>query len=218
MKRTVACMLLLSLCLGLCACGAAAPDPTPTPEPTPNPAELLCEKYAPVIDALEAGDYDGAIAAVTAMKPVPPVTEVQITLDNLWDYFEIREVPIEQTDAHGNLVYLWIDYLLTLKDGYELADLTKYQTGVAVAYEYDGVSYEYDTPCEIDFEAFTCSRAPSSTSIMYHSETVHYPDSYLHYSKIANNPVDQSNGGAYIFVFENLEFLSADGTLYLVGK
>ena len=106
MKKVIATILILSLTLPLCACGASASEPTP--EPTPNPAEVLYEKYAGIIDALEAEDYDGAIAQISEMKPAPEIIEVTITPENILDYFDFEEgSDVLERDAEGNITSFW---------------------------------------------------------------------------------------------------------------
>ncbi len=89
------------------------------------------------------------------MRPAPEVTEVEITMDNPWDYFELVENRQEQTDANGNMTRLYITYTLSLKNGYELADQNEYTTDVAIGYEYDKIELHYRNPSFVDFEAFT---------------------------------------------------------------
>lgn len=175
------------------------------------------EKYSTVIDALEKEDYDGAVEAVNAMRPAPEVTAVEITMDNLWDYFEITEQRDEQTDAQGSIISVTINRILALKEEFNLADLVQYPTDVAVGYEYDKEEVQYWKPCTIDFDAFTCDgRVAWRFDVSHESKMIHFPQKGNLNSAWADYPA----GGdvADITTCENLEILNASGTLYLVNK
>ena len=214
MKRTLSAILVMILCLTLCACGASAP--APTPEPTPNSGELLYNKYSAIIDALEAEDYDGAAEALEALRPAPEVTEVEITMDNLWDYFEIVEKRNEQTDAMGSLTHVEIQYVLSLKNNLLLAETEMYPTDVAVGYEYDYTETQYYGSCTLDFENWSCDGNAEHPFGGHESKMLHFPKSgYLYYAVIGY--FSGIEGGS-ILVNENFEILNASGTLYLVSK
>ncbi len=243
MKKTITAILLLALCLGLCACSgvkqevydAAVADIEAAKaeyedlsvkyrELTADyeAAKAKAEQYADVIDALEAEDYDGAVKAVNAMRPAPDVTEVEITMDNLWDYFEITEDRLEEKDAEGNLYQVQIQHNLSLKKEYELAEGDEYPTDVAVGYEYDEFQYSFGYPCEIDFDDFSCSEDPVYTYDSHESKTVNFPQTPWMHSNLAQCKADQENIGesetAYIILTDSVEFLNARGKLYLVNK
>ena len=142
MKRVLATVLVIILCLGLCACSDVKQEVYDTlkagyDEVTAKYDELKSkvDKYSTVIEALEKEDYDGAVDAVNAMRPAPKVTEIEITMDNLWDYFEIKEKRFEQKDAQGKLYGLSIYNNLSLKEEYELANTEEYPTDVSVGVE-----------------------------------------------------------------------------------
>lgn len=213
MKRTLAAILALALCLALCACGASAP--APTLEPTPNPGELLYNKYADIIDALEAEDYDGAVEAVEALRPAPEVTEVEITMDNLWDYFEIREIREENTDANGNTNKLKVNYEFALKAKYELANEDMYPTDVALGYEYSKHFKGYNVPCIVNYDDFTCDGTTWGEEDTNESNTAHYPkEPSLYFFYAVYDP----NHWAQIITISDFETINASGTLYLVNK
>ena len=143
MKRALSAILVMILCLSLCACSGVKQEDYDAAvanyEAATADYEALKEKvepYTAIIDALEAEDYDGAVEAVEALRPAPEVTAVDITMDNLWEYFEITEQRNEQTDAQGNLYSLNTGYFLSLKEAYTLADETDYPTDVVVGVEY----------------------------------------------------------------------------------
>jgi len=128
MKKTISVFLILAMCLSLCACGVKAEYKALveqleegdfagageellllSPELAKEYHQLceeaaLYQKYDDLIDCLEGEDYEGAAADLQSRIPEPPKptsTEVQITMDNWQEYFELREVPV--ADAFGRL-------------------------------------------------------------------------------------------------------------------
>ncbi len=83
MKRILALVLLMALVCSLCV---FAPTAAALSE---EEADALYEKYASIIDALEAGDYDAALDEVRGMKPPVEYEAVELTPENFYDYFEI---------------------------------------------------------------------------------------------------------------------------------
>ena len=81
MKKLVSLCLLIALVCSLCVTGISAA--------ALSPAELY-EKYAPVLDALEAEDYDAALNEIWGIMPAVEYEEVEITEENFYDYFEIK--------------------------------------------------------------------------------------------------------------------------------
>ena len=127
MKRWTAILCLLALCLSLCACGQTAQpaQAEPTPEPTPqapSKGDLMYDKYGSIIDKLEAGDFDGALEEISAMKPAPKITTVAITPENFYDYYELEmnDCSYITRDASGRITDfdpIWL-YRFVLKDEY----------------------------------------------------------------------------------------------------
>lgn len=230
MKRTLSAILVVVLCLSLCACSGVKQEVYDAAMSSYEAAKAgydelsskydalkaKVEKYSTVIDALEKEDYDGAIAAVEAMRPAPEVTEVEITMDNLWDYFETVEKRSEQADAQGNIYDLTIYRVLSLKEEYKLADQDEYPSDVAVGFEYDLKTKLYWMPVTIDFEAWTCDGSTFDRQNRHESKMARFP----------SNPFLDSYGGsmapssnvAWLESLENFEILNASGTLYLANK
>lgn len=120
MKKTVTMVLAIVLILGLFACGNGniQAQQEPSAEPTQEPAEMqLYAKYESIIKALEAEEYDRAIAEIDKMKPEPDIIEVTITPDNFLDYYEIEKAPSRcSKDATGMLTSLSLfEYALFFK-------------------------------------------------------------------------------------------------------
>ena len=93
MKKLVSLCLLFALVCSLCVTSVSAAAVSP---------EELYEKYAPILDALEAEDYDAALEAIEALVPVPEYEPVEITTENFYDYFEITtSEPRSYTNPDG---------------------------------------------------------------------------------------------------------------------
>ena len=102
MKRILALVLLLATVCSLCV---FAPTASALSE---EETDALCEKYAPVLDALEAGDFDAALDAVEEMKPPVEYEAVEITTENFLDYFEIQQMdPRIERYADGSIKRVW---------------------------------------------------------------------------------------------------------------
>lgn len=102
MKRILALILLLALVCSLCVfapTAAALSD---------EEAEALYEKYGPILDALEEGDYSTALDAVWEMKPPIEFEPVEITPENVYDYFEIGlDNPRIERFSDGSIKEIW---------------------------------------------------------------------------------------------------------------
>ena len=160
MKKFLFAILAIILCLGLCACSNVKQELHDVAvssyeamkaeyEDISAKYDVLktkVDKYSTVIEALEKEDYDGAVDAVNAMRPVPVTVEpeykqVVITKDNFWDYFEYREEFLTHPNSFDELVleYDHIAYGLFLKEEYK--SLIAKPSTVAVSYHAD-VKYE----------------------------------------------------------------------------
>ena len=112
MKKLVSLCLLIALICSLCATGASAA--------ALSPAELY-EKYAPILDALEAEDYDAALDEIWGIMPAVEYEEVVITPKNIFEYYEVvTEEPYIERDSTGAITYIWPgNYLLRIKEDYK---------------------------------------------------------------------------------------------------
>lgn len=131
MKKAFYILLALVLCLSLCACGTNK-----------------YEKYDTLIYFLENGDYAGAYAEITKISTENNATtapketsEIEITLDNWQEYFEITLHADTQKNSFDEIVDFYPNYRFSLKEAYveRIAD-------VDLAVEYhatDGYFTEY---------------------------------------------------------------------------
>ena len=233
MKKTIVLLLAAALVFALCACGSSEPIPKPGENSTAavevREVEKIPEKYAGLIERIEAGDYDGAVAMIDAMRPapvIPDIVEVTITMDNFFDYFEYKEYVDESLtmrDEAGNITGLFVIHSYVLKDRYTLADVKAADCNVAadVTFEYTS----YGSPQDVDFVNRTFTPPGDGTEI---SESI---DVTLTGSLVDHGMVIEGLGAeeqAYeltlpAFMFSNfviqqlksVELVSAGGTLYL---
>ena len=114
-KRPGAFLLSALMCLSLVACGTPQPaeEEAPAEEEVVEEPAVEEERYPEIADALDAGDYDGAIAAITEMKTEAMAQEagdinddlvtVEITPENFDEYFDVYTVPVN--NAFGEFEY-----------------------------------------------------------------------------------------------------------------
>ncbi len=229
MKRAVLVLLILSLCLGLCACGE--PQVIEKEVEVEKIVEVVPEKYQGLIDALEAEDYDGAQAALDALKPVPktpPIKEVKITTENFFDYFEYKEFPEEnlwpEKDSAGILVSVSAFSGYYLKEEYTIAEERFEECKVEAGVKYAVQDYYYAKLIEADLDTLTYAvkGRPSWT----HNEDMLIEGRYSHPNN--NAPYyallfqwaacltnDYKNHTSTLIPEDKVELVSASGTLYL---
>ena len=110
MKKLVSLCLLIALVCSLCATGISAAALSP---------EELYEKYATVIDALEAEEYNTAYNEVWGMIPIEAFEVVELTKDNFFDYYEIvkGEPTIERASSGKIKSVTPSSFQVALKEG-----------------------------------------------------------------------------------------------------
>ena len=140
MKKWITLLLAMAMMLSLCSCVsqedydalqaqleeisgnyAALQSEYEKLEPAanePSEGEQLYKKYADVVDALEAEDYDLAAAAIDARRPIPEETTIEITADNWQDYFDVVDVMTIPKNEFGKLEGEVAHTELVLKDEY----------------------------------------------------------------------------------------------------
>ena len=233
MKKIAALVLALALIFALCACGETTAAETVAETVKEIRVEVPTvpeqyQKYKDLVDALEAGDYDAALAFIDGMAPapeLPPSVEVQITTENFADYFEYREMPEpfrrEETDADGNVILVFRSGYY-LKDGYTIAadKAGDCRVEVGLKYEqhwfYDGkniqtdlenVSYTVRGKAEGVWE---CDRMCEASYVNFLVDT----DPFF-YVLVSETRLAENNGNTCIIPEENIELVSAAGTLFL---
>ncbi len=109
MKKLISLCLLATLIFSLCASSASALTP-----------EELVEKYALLIDALEAGDRKAAVDAYAGYQPELEYEPVDLTEENFFDYFEISTgEPHVEKKSSGKIDYIYPSSLyVSLKEEY----------------------------------------------------------------------------------------------------
>ena len=224
MKRAVLAILILSLCLGLCACG----QPQVIEKEVEKIVEVVPEKYQDLFNALEAEDYNGAHAIITAMEPepeTPPIKEVKITTANFFDYFEYVEYPepglyIEK-DSAGNVKTISCSPGYMLKREYTLAKESLRECSIEAGVRFKVYYFVYDeNKNHITVDLSNRSYVITGKPDFINSEDTMI-ESHLYYANTPN-PVfiidfthgnQLSNDGSVII--KDIELISASGTLYL---
>ena len=112
MKRLLCILLALVLSLGLCACGATAGEPAPTEIP---------EGALPTLPAIELWPSSKDDPAATP-KPTPdlrPYHVVEITPDNWYYFFQLREIPLYSINSSGVIAQVCQTYCVVLREEYQ---------------------------------------------------------------------------------------------------
>lgn len=230
MKKLVSVVLLIALVCSLCATGVSASALSP---------EELYEKYAPVIDALEAGDFSAAYKAVRDMRPPVEFETVEITLENVNDYFEFASM--------GDNISRYSDG--SIKEIWPGSTGLKMKEGIPARIDWDNSHVELKITgkqslyrAKVDFETGeitlgdkmdSSDRKELKKSGMFDpdlDETISgiYSSYYFGGSFYYKHPEYKSwwMGSAepgvktkyYQAVASDLEFVSASGTLYLIPE
>lgn len=200
------------LCILLCACGRNLDSEpmnssTQISESTPKPAEIL-------FDEPDAADASEAKTPESNNE----VVEVEITMDNFMDYFEIVKERTEKKDSKGKLYYLMISRRLALKGEYTLADWEEYPTDVSVGFEYDNKFVCYRKPCTIDYKNFKASGKVWSQDKTHESQIAHFPFSPSLDCNWADSVPGSQNSPSVVSTSSNFKLLTANGKLYLISK
>ncbi|MCR5160284.1 MAG: hypothetical protein K6C06_00780 [Lachnospiraceae bacterium] len=214
---------------------AAGEEPAAAGQEAETPAGDLPAAYAPfkaVLDALVRADYDAAQALVEEIMPQPeplPVTEVTITMDNFFDYFEYLDDPgnyLEQgteRDADGNITRVVILSGFYLKPEYTLAE--DKDSWVDIGLKWRLLMFEKNRHITVDLEnrSYTVTGKPSSYQDyddMRSAWHLEYPGEPARYGILFSVATILSDGkiqATFIKDQESFEFVSAAGTLYLAG-
>ena len=98
-------------------------------------------QYDELINMIEEEDYDGAVAYINNLRPEPTYVTIDLTPENILDYYDLGIVYEEHNnaDAYGavyNFDYV-TEYRLYLKEEYEDCLIDKENTHLSVGVEYD---------------------------------------------------------------------------------
>ena len=246
MKRAVILLLILSLCLALCACGEIAsveqtvPSGGPEEVPAAAPAAAGEEapaipeeyrKYQELVDAMDAADYDAAIACVDALEPepvLPPYEEVEITTENFLDYFEYVELPknnfYTMSGSAGNITTVAYRTGYYLKEGFTILPEKAWDCHLDLGVKYESWWYQNGRKIETDPEngTYTTTGKPADRDISLRDKMV--SGSYVNYRENTAPfyyvGVDETWLGikgehSTLIPEDKIEIVSASGTLYL---
>lgn len=151
--------------------------------------------------------------------------EIEITLDNWYQYFEVKESPLWEENAFGEAETLYARYCLFLKDEYrDKVDEMKEST-VAFAFEYDWILADI----EVDYDA----KEFSYTGIVHEDSQGHEETTLAVYTGML---IDEENcgiicscGEGYFtddndvkipncYQFTNVEVTRVEGSIFLFDE
>ncbi len=138
-----------------------------------------------------------------------PVIEVEMTMDNFYDYFEYHEFRSPTKNDDGVTTSMQILYGFRLKEGYEAADLSEYKDTLQVDFKAEGLIKEGDFT--VDFESLEYSGTETKISVVDVSEDlIFWPKgnrteiwAFGLYSK------------SYVMYFKTFEVTAVKGSIYL---
>lgn len=222
MKKVLSILLALILVVGMIGCGGGAKEaeaPRETATPTPDPAILLYEKYSDIITALEEENYDRAVSLIEEMMPTPSIKEVTITTDNFFDYFEFKRInsrDLTEKDSQGSIKTLGRLVRYFLKPEFTLAQEKLSDCYVEVGVTYDKILYiSYESPIEVDFDSFSFST--DIEPYIEHEDKLLLADYFPNVNQYRMTIGSDILSTDYIELTENIEFISASGTIYIYG-
>ena len=229
-RKVLFLVLTAAMLLSLCACGETVTVEKEVEVPvevTVVPEEY--QKYQDLVDALEAGDYDSALALIDGMDPakvLPPITEVEITEENFLDYFEYVELPEQGRSKHydskGNFAMVALNSGYYLKDGYTIAAEKAGDCRLEVGLKYGLYWYYNRSIITTDLENATykaagkakyimdCDRMCSGSYVNYIENTAPY-----YYIFVASTILAPKSGSTCLVPEDGIEIVSVSGTLYL---
>ncbi|SFC34435.1 hypothetical protein [Butyrivibrio sp. YAB3001] len=113
-----------------------------TEAPTTEATADDYSKYKELFNMLESDDYDGAVKYIDELRPEPAVVIIDLTPDNILDYYDIGLVlkDYRDLDAYGSVKKLRYvtDYRIQLKDEIkeQLVEEPDWSLSVGVEYDY----------------------------------------------------------------------------------
>lgn len=181
MKRFFICILAFFLLLSLPACGKKKEKKTELEQLTNN-------------------------AVVSAQAEV---YEVEITLENIFDYFDFKQYRSNYTDEKGNVSSVLISYGLQLKEGYYAANSSEYKDTMTISFTAEGVVNTGNF--DVDFDTLQYTGTAADTSYVTVSEE-------LSFWPKGNRTTTWSFGlysSSYVNYFQNFYINEAKGKIYI---
>lgn len=179
MKRILALLLAAVCLLSLCACG---------------------KKKDAAAGSGENSDVFG---------PPNPNLEVNITLNNLYDYFEYKEFPSYSQDENGTVNAVEISYGLALREGYTAINDPDKPDTMEITFIADGVVNK--GAYEVNFQTLEYSGVTESTQVEQIQEN-------LGFWPQGNRTFTWEFGiynKSYINYLQNFQVIRAQGTVHL---
>ena len=159
---------------------------------------------------LRSCDNGGSPAVQDTFWNADQVQEVQITNDNLWDYFEVKDELMVNKNAFGEVTGISVKQSLVLKDDYKLS----YWATQTAAMEFSWI--ERSMLCEIDMDQNTISFAGAATDGIVQSTIVECRNGRLDLSSFSKGCSYSATTGMVNGYRTDFEILRSIGSLYLL--
>jgi len=143
------------------------------------------------------------------VSAAPTVYEVEITPQNIFDYFDFKQYPTHLKDEDGNVTSVQIAYGLELKEGYYAANSDEYEDTMELSFTAEGVVNE--GTFTIDFDTLQYGGTITETSYVTVSET-------LKFWPKGNRTTVWSFGlfsRGYVNYFQNFVITDAKGSIFI---
>lgn len=175
---------------------------------------LLCAALCLSMCACGKGKKKDQADSEQAFVPAEPeIYEVELTLDNVFTYFDLKQYPTYFKDDEGKVTSVQIAYGLELKPGYYAANSPEYEDSMELNFTAEGVVNKGDFT--VDYNTLQFGGTTYETSYTTVSETLHFwPD--------GNRTTTWTFGlfsNSYVNYFQSFSVTSVKGSIFItVGQ
>lgn len=223
MKKIICLVLSILMLISLCACGEKKSEEAKPAEPETVEEEVEAEE--PVEEPEEELEPEPEEPA----EPEPEIIEVELTVDNFFDYFELKEGISDFNDSDSGTYTNWSFYY-ALREGYSFAER------VQIFEIESSFVHTVGTPKNIDFAAFTWDTAKTLTSakdsVVITQDDIRERHLYSSIDDVADRNYSETFIGLpivtsivcysksmdyyYFYADSDIELARAEGTVYLI--
>ncbi|MBR1456588.1 MAG: hypothetical protein IJ594_05455 [Oscillospiraceae bacterium] len=172
-------------------------------------AILLCAAMLLSLAACGKKGKEDAGEQTESAASKSPVVKVDISLSNLYQYFEYKEFPSIVREDNDKISSVQVSYGLALREGYEAANLPEYEDTLELTFTADGVIKSGSFV--VDFDTLQYSGEEYSVQRETVSETLAFwPEGNRTFIWTFGN-YSKSN----ILYLENFQVTRATGCIYL---
>lgn len=159
---------------------------------------------------LRSCDNGGCSAVQDTFWNAEQVQEIQITNDNLWDYFEVKDELVVDKNAFGEVTRISVKQSLALKEDYQLS----YWATQTVAMEFSWISRSM--LCEIDLDQNTILFTGAATDGVSQSQIIECRNGRLDLPLLTKGCGYSTTTGTVSDYRTDFELLRSIGNLYLL--